>query len=104
MPFQRTHDPGRPGQLLLRDGEPVASVVWAHDFSERAQTGWFLVLLDRDGEPDEEQPRRLAVSPDVERLAGDATLGRADWLARAQTVELVTATAAVEAAERMLGG
>ena len=104
MPFQRTNDPGRPGQLLLRDGEPVASVVWAHDFAERAQTGWFLVLLDRDGEPDDEVPQRLSVSRDVELLAADAALSRSDWLARAETVELLTATAAVEEAERRLGG
>jgi hypothetical protein len=104
MPFQRTHDPDRPGQLLLRDGEPVASVVWAHDFAERDQTGWFLVLLDPDGEPDGAVPRRLSVSRDVEFLATDVSLSRADWLARAETVELLTATAAVEEAERLLAG
>jgi hypothetical protein len=104
MPFQRTHDPDRPGQLLLRDGEPVASVVWAHDFTERAGTGWFLVPLDDDGEPDDERAQRLPVSDEVERLAADSRLSRADWLAQAETVELLTANAAVEAAERLLDG
>ena len=77
-------------------------VVWVHDFAERAQTGWFVVLLDADGEPDDEPPRRLAVSEDVDRLVAQDRLSRAEWLARAEAVELVTATAAVETAERML--
>jgi len=100
--FQRLHDPDRPGQLLLDEGEPVATVVWAHDFTDRAQTGWFLLLLDDAGEPDGEQPWRLAVSDDVDRLVADGRLSRADWLAQAETLELVTATAAVEAGERCL--
>ena len=104
MPFQRSRDPDRPGQVLLRDGRAVASVVWAHDFTERAGTGWFLVPLDDDGEPDDEQAQRLAVSEDVDRLVEDSELSRADWLARAETVELFTATAAVELAERLLDG
>ena len=100
--FQRMQDPDRPGQVLVHEGAPVATVVWSHDFTDRGQTGWFLVTLDDDGEPDGEPPRRLSVSRDVERLAGDARLSRADWLAQAETLELVTATAAVEAGERWL--
>ena len=98
------HDPEGSGQLLLADGEPVATVVWAHDFAERSQTGWFFVPLDDDGEPDHAWSRRLAVSEDVERLAADTELSRAAWIARAETVELVTAAAAVAAAERLLAG
>jgi len=100
--FERSHEPGRPGQLLAHRGEPVALVVWAHDFAEREQTGWFLMTLDADGEPDGEPPIRLDVSEDVDRLAADTRLGRAEWLAQAETVELVTAQAAVEAGEREL--
>ena len=100
--FQRMHDPGRPGQILVHEGVPVATVLWSHDFTDRAQTGWFLVMLDGDGEPDGEPPRRLDVSGDVHRLAADGRLSRADWLAQAETLELVTATAAVEAGERRL--
>jgi len=100
--FRRTHEPDRPGQLLLRDGEPVGAVVWAHDFAERARTGWFLVPLDDEGEHDHGRARRLAVSEDVDRLAADSELLRAEWLARAETIEMVTATAAIETAERLL--
>ena len=100
--FQRLHDPDQPGQVLLDHGEPVATVVWSHDFTDRAQTGWFLVMLDDEGEPDGAPPRRLAVSGDVDQLAGDGRLSRADWLAQAETLELVTATAAIEAGERCL--
>jgi hypothetical protein len=100
--FQRLHDPDRPGQLLVQAGEPVAVVVWAHDFTDRAQTGWFLVMLDDDGEPDDERRWRLAVSDDVDRLVADGRLSRADWLARAETLELISATAAIEAGERCL--
>lgn len=104
MPFQREPDPDRPGQLLLRDGEPVGSVFWVHDFAEREQTGWFLLpLADADA-----SARRLRVSDEVERLVADAGLSRADWLAQAEMLELVTATAALDAAEReleeLLGG
>jgi len=95
-------DPDRPGQLLLQGGEPVALVFWAHDFADRAQTGWFLVLLDDEGEPDPRPPRRLSVSDAVTRLVGDDESGRGAWLAQAETVELVTATAAVAAGEREL--
>ena len=102
--FERTHDPDRPGQLLVHQGEPVAMVLWAHDYAEREQTGWFLVTLDGEGEPDGEAPRRLAVSADVDRLAADARLPRGEWLAQAETVELVTAAAAVDAGERALAG
>ena len=102
MPYERTRDPGAPGLLLLRDGEPVASVVWMHDFADRAGTGWFVVPVDEHGEPDYDAARRLAVSDDVERLVADAELPRAGWLARAEMLELLTASAAVEAAERML--
>ena len=92
------------GQTLLRGGDPVATVVWAHDFAERRQTGWFLVPLGAEGEPEQERRRRLAVSPDVERLVADTQLDRAGWLAQAETVELVTAAAAIAAAERLLDG
>ncbi len=100
--FQRQHDPERPGQILAEAGEPLATVVWAHDFGDRAATGWFLVMLDEDGEPGDDPPRRLVVSEEVERLVADDRLSRADWLAQAETVEHVTATAAVEAGERRL--
>jgi hypothetical protein len=100
--FERVHDGDRPGQLLVHRGEPVARVVWAHDWEVRNQTGWFLVLLDGDGEPDGEAPRRLDVSPDVDRLVADARLERAAWLAQAETVELLTAAAALDAGERTL--
>jgi hypothetical protein len=100
--FQRLHDPERPGQVLMHDGEPIATVVWTHDYADRSATGWFLVMLDSHGEPDGDPPRRLLVSADVEALAADGRMDRADWLARAETLELVTATAAVEAGERRL--
>ena len=54
--FSRSPDPDRPGQLLLQGGEPVAIVYWAHDFEERGQTGWFLTILDDEGEPDGRPP------------------------------------------------
>ena len=60
------------------------------------------MLLDAEGEPGDEPPRRLAVSEDVDRLVAQDRLSRAEWLAQAEAVELVTATAAVESAERML--
>jgi len=100
--FERSHEPGRPGQLLAHRGEPLALVLWAHDYAEREQTGWFLVTVGADGEPDGEPPTRLAVSPDVDQLVGDAQLTRPEWLAQAETVELVTAADAVEAGERAL--
>ena len=99
--FQRSHDPDRPGQVLLQAGEPVATVVWAHDFGDRAQTGWFLLMLDDDGEPDGEPPWRLAVSDDGRPAGrGRPVSSRADWLAQAETLELVTAGAAIAAGER----
>jgi hypothetical protein len=108
MPFQRALDPDGPGQMLLRDGEPVATVFWTHDFADRRRTGWFLALLDDEAEPDGDEPRRLAVSQDVDRLVDDTALARADWLAQAETVELVTATTAMDTGERelerLLGG
>lgn len=88
--------------MLLQRGEPVAMVYWAHDFADRGQTGWFLVLLDDDGEPDPRPPRRLAVSDAVSGLVGDAGSDRFAWLAQAETVELVTAADAVRAGERAL--
>jgi hypothetical protein len=100
--FERARDPDRPGQLLVRDGEPVGSVLWAHDWRERERTGWFLVLLDADGEPDGAPPTRLDVTPDVDRLVADVRLSRDAWLAQAETLELVTASAALEAGERAL--
>jgi hypothetical protein len=100
--FDRAHDADRPGQLLVHAGEPAALVLWAHDWAERDETGWFLVLLDGDGEPDGEPPRRLDVSADVDRLRADALLPRAEWLAQAETLELVTAAAAIDEAKRAL--
>src|SRR5829696_1986845 len=97
--FQRAEDPDRAGQLLLRDGEPVGLAFWAHDYADRSATGWFLSVLDANGEEDDDGPRRLAVSPDVEALVADRTLERGEWLARAETVELVTAPAALAVAE-----
>jgi len=97
--FQRAHDPDRSGQLLLDDGEPVGLLVWAHDFADRDGTGWFLALLEPDGEEGDEPPLRLEVAPEVDLLLADRTLGRAEWLARAETLELVTASAALAAAE-----
>jgi len=102
--FQRSHEPDRPGQLLLDEGAPVAELYWSHDFTVRTQTGWFLQLLDDDGEPGGERPRRLAVSADVAQLVADRELERADWVAWARTLELVTASAALQAAERELTG
>ena len=98
------NDSGPLGQLLFRAGEPVAAVIWAHDFGERVETGWFLVPLDAEGEPAHERRRRLDVSPVVERLVADTELSRGAWLEQAETAELVTAAAAVVAAERLLGG
>jgi hypothetical protein len=100
--FQRSRDPDRPGQLLLDQGAPVAELYWSHDFAVRTQTGWFLQLLDDAGEPDAEGLRRLVVSADIAQLVADHALERADWVARAETLELVTASAALEAAEREL--
>ena len=88
--------------MLVQDGEPVALVMWAHDWAERDRTGWFLVLLDGDGEPDGGPPRRLDVSEDVDRLVADRALARAEWLAQAETLELVTAGAALDAGELVL--
>jgi hypothetical protein len=100
--FERVHDGDRPGQLLVHEGEPVALVVWTHDWEVRDRTGWFLVLLDGDGEPDGDAPRRLDVSADVDLLVADAGLERAAWLAQAETLELVTSGAALDAGERAL--
>jgi len=101
--FERTGDPDRPGgQVLLRDGEPVALVWWAHDYGDRAATGWFMQALDADGEPLGEAPRRLPDTEDVRALVEDRTLGRAEWVARAETLELVSAPGALAAAERVL--
>jgi hypothetical protein len=100
--FSRSPDPDRPGQLLLQGGEPVAIVYWAHDFAERDQTGWFLTILDDEGEPDGRPPQRLEVSGDVAGLIADDRLERTAWLARAEAVELVSAAAALEAGERRL--
>jgi hypothetical protein len=100
--FQHSTDPDRPGQLLLEGGAPVAALSWSYDFEVRAQTGWFLQALDADGEPDGGVPVRLTVSADVDQLIADRELVRADWLERAMTLELVTASAALDAAEREL--
>jgi hypothetical protein len=98
--FDRHHDADRPGQVLVHDGEPVALVTWAYDWEERDQTGWFVVLLGDDGEPDGAPPTRLDVSGDVDRLVADGELSRAAWIAQAETLELVTAPAALAAGER----
>jgi hypothetical protein len=103
--FERRKDPDRPGGLLLlRDGEPVGLVWWAHDFGDRSATGWFVQPLDAEGEPDEHGPRRLDVAPDVRALRDDEGLDRTAWIARAETLELVTAPAALDAAEQLLAG
>ena len=80
----------------------MATVVWTHDFGERERTGWFLLMLDDDGEPDGEPPERLDVGPEVEELVADRRLDRRAWLAQAETLELVTAPAALAAGERAL--
>lgn len=100
--FQRLYDPNRPGRLLVQDGEPVATVVWTHDFGDRERTGWFLHMLDADGEPDAEPPQRLGVAREVDELIFDDRLDRRAWLAQAETLELVTASAALAAGERRL--
>jgi hypothetical protein len=100
--FQRAHDPDRSGQLLLDDGEPAGLLFWSHDFADRDGTGWFLALLEPDGEEGDEPPVRLDVSGDVDLLVTDDVLGRRDWIARAETLELVTAAAALDAAELVL--
>ena len=100
--FQRTPDPDRSGQMLLEDGTPVGLVFWSHDFEDRDATGWFLALLEPDGEEGEEPPGRLDVAPEVEALVADRELSRGDWLARAETLELVTAHAALAAGELAL--
>jgi len=102
--FQRSRDPDRPGgQLLFDHGEAVALLYWAHDYAEREATGWFLAMLDGDGEIDhDEEPRRLEVAPEVDALMTNRRLDRAAWLAHAETVELVSAQDALRAAERLL--
>jgi hypothetical protein len=101
--FERIGDPDRPGgQVLLHEGEPIALVWWAHDYGDRAATGWFLQRLDAQGEPEGDGPQRLAPSDDVRRLVEDRELDRARWVAQAETLELVSAPAALEAAERVL--
>src|SRR5688500_11468605 len=103
--FERRKDPDRPGGLLLlRDGEPAGRGGWAPDVGARWATGWFVQPLDADGEPDDGGPRPLDVSPDVRVLRDDVGLDRAAWIARAETLELVTAPAAVDAAEQLLAG
>ena len=101
--FERTPDPDRPGgQVLLRDGEPVALVWWAHDYEDRSATGWFVQRLDADGEARADAPQRQPDAGDVRALVEDRTLDRAGWVARAETLELVSAPAALAAAERSL--
>lgn len=100
--FERSYDPDRPGQVLSQHGEPVALVVWTHDFGDRAQTGWFLITLDDEGEPDGRPAGRLQVADEIDELVADAQLDRAAWIARAETLELVTAPAAVAAGEQRL--
>ena len=97
--FQRTPDPDRSGQMLLEGGRPVGLVYWSHDYADREGTGWFLALLEPDGEEADEPAFRLDVAADVDALVTDRALSRGDWLARAETLELVTAHAALAAAE-----
>ena len=102
--FQRCSDPDRPGgQLLFGHGAAVALLYWTHDYAEREATGWFLAMLDEDGQIDaDEEPRRLAVSPEVDALMANRRLDRDAWLASAETVELVSSQVALEVAERVL--
>ena len=102
--FQRTSDPDRPGgQLLFDDGEAVALLYWTHDYGEREATGWFLAMLDDDGELDpQEEPQRLDVSPEVDALITNRRMDRGEWLAYAETVELVSSQQALRVAERLL--
>jgi len=101
--FERTADPDRPGgQVLLRDGAPVAVVWWAHDYEDRPATGWFVQTLGADGEPAGAPPVRLGPSAEVAALVEDRALNRAGWVARAETLELVSAPAALAEAERRL--
>ena len=60
--------PDRPGgQLLFDDGEAIALVYWTHDYEEREATGWFLAMLDSEGEIDhEKEPHRLDVTPSAQ--------------------------------------
>ena len=89
--------------MLVSEGEPVATVVWSHDFTDRTQTGLVPAHARRRRRARRaNRPWRLAVSDDVDRLVADGRLSRADWLAQAETLELVTATAAIEAGERCL--
>ena len=97
--FQRTPDPDRSGQMLLEAGAPAGLVYWSHDYTDREGTGWFLALLEPDGEEADEPAFRLDVAADVDALVADRALSRGDWLARAETLELVTAHAALAAAE-----
>ena len=82
--FQRTPDPDRSGQMLLEAGEPVGLVYWSHDYTDREGTGWFLALLEPDGEEADEPAFRLDVAADVDALVADRALSRGDWLARAR--------------------
>jgi hypothetical protein len=103
--FERAADPDRPGgQVLLADGEPVALVWWAHDYDDRTATGWFMQRLEADGEPAGEAPRRLPAPEEVQILLADRALDQAQWVAQAETVELVTAPSVLAAAERALAG
>ena len=98
--FQRAPDPDRSGQLLLEDGEPVGLARLGRTTSPTATA--------RAGSSPCWSPtarratsRRCASTspPTSTLLVADRALGRADWLARAETLELVTASAALAAAE-----
>jgi hypothetical protein len=78
-------------------------VYWTHDYEEREATGWFLAMLDSEGEIDhEEEPHRLDVTPEIDALMVDRGLDRDAWLAPAETVELVSAQEALRVAEQVL--
>jgi hypothetical protein len=99
--LDRAPDPGRRGQLLLLDGEPAGVLLWVHDAVDRSATGWYLQLLDADGEP-AGQPHRLPDPDDVAALRASDERDRGTWIRQAETVELVSASAALRLAEAAL--
>jgi hypothetical protein len=99
--IERAQDPGRRGQLLLLDGEPAAVVTWVHDADDRPSTGWFLQLLDADGEATG-PAHKLRGPAGVTELVETPQPDREAWIRQAETVELLTATTALEMAETVL--
>ena len=100
--FQRAVDPDRAGQMLLRDGAPVGLLFWGARLRRPGRDGVVPRPPRRGRGGGRGAPRRLEVLRDVGALAADRTLERAAWLARADTLELVTAAAALAAAEAAL--